>query len=238
MNLIISIPEDVECLLKSGQEVNFNTPFLENKIITEISIPVSQRLKIAPDKIFNYLKKFVGDTFEKNEVIAEKKSLIKNNKVITEFKGKIKEINHTNGEIVVTTLTAHEGNIKASFIGEVIEIDKKQLKVKVKEGHEFSIKSCTNDFGGEAFYLPDIDKPIVEQQMDNKILITEEVSSYLESKTEALGAKGFVTLKNFTSESNLNKTQLKNTEDLKKIFHLNLPYCLITKEYSKIYFYR
>lgn len=238
MSIIITIPEDTKCLLKSGQAVDFLTPFLENKVISDIAIPVAKKLNIASDKIFNYLIKFVGDSVEKNDIIAEKKSLLGNTSIVSETKGIIKEINHNSGEMVISTSIAQKGHISAYFKGEVIDIEKKQLKLKAQEVREFTCKQTASDFGGETFYLQDTSKSIFAPQMSNKIMITESITPYLLTKAEALGIKGFISLKNPPQDSNLAKVQIKNIDDFKKIFHLNLPYCLINKQYSKIYFYR
>ncbi|OGK26237.1 hypothetical protein A3C28_03535 [Candidatus Roizmanbacteria bacterium RIFCSPHIGHO2_02_FULL_39_9] len=57
------------------------------------------------------------------------------------------------------------------------------------------------------------------------------------SKAEALGIKGMITFKDFQEKPAIHLALLKNTADLAKIFSLSLPYCVITKESSKIYFY-
>lgn len=238
MNISVSIPDEVKCLINPSQTVDFSTPFLENKVISQLAIPVAIKLNIPSDKIFNYLKKFAGDTVEKGEILAEKKGLISNSTVISGSKGTLKEINHNTGEIIISTLTSKSGHITAFFKGEAVEIDKNQLILKVKDSHEFSLKQTNSEFGGETFYLKDPSKPIFAPQMLNKIMVCEIITPYLLTKTEALGIKGFITLRSISPDSNLAKAQIKNIEDFKKVFHLNLPYCLINKQYSKIYFYR
>ncbi|OGK23811.1 hypothetical protein A2954_02980 [Candidatus Roizmanbacteria bacterium RIFCSPLOWO2_01_FULL_37_12] len=238
MYLTVTIPEDTKCLLKLGQIVDFNSPFLENKIISDISIPVANKLHIPSDKIFNYLKKFVGDAIDSGEVFAEKKSVINNYKVVSDSKGIIKEINHQTGEVTISTSISRSGYIKSYFKGEVVELEKKYLKVKTAEIREFNLKQATSDFGGETIYLKDSTKPIFATQSSNKIMVTESVTSYLQAKAEALGIKGFVTLKNPPQVSNLANALIKIIDDFKMILHLNLPYCLINKQFSKIYFYK
>lgn len=238
MNLIVTIPDNLKCLLKPGQIVDFDTPFLENNLLSEVTIQVAKKLHIPPDKIFNYLKKFVGDPIEKNEVIADKKGLIINYSVISDSKGIIKEINHQTGEIIISTYGKESSQINAYFKGEVVEVEKKQLKLKAQDIHEFSLKQTTSDFGGETLYLKDSSIPIFATQSLNKIMVSETITSYLLVKAEALGINGFVSLKNPPQDSSKVKAQIKNIDDFKKIFHLNLPYCLINKQYSKIYFYK
>ncbi len=238
MILTITIPDEIKCLLKIGQKVDFNTPFLENKIISEQTISISNKLHILPSKIFKYLKKFVGDHIQKGDVIAEKKGLININVVVSEYAGVIKEIDHYDGSIVISALTAKDSQTKAFFKGEVEAIEKSKLKLKVVEAQEFKLKLATENFGGQAFYFVDPNKAIFAPQTSNKIMVSEIISSYLKAKSEALGIEGFVSLKNPPPESNLPKAQIKNIEDFKKILYLNFPYCLIDKQYCKIYFYR
>ena len=238
MILTISIPDSIKCLLKPGQTVDFNSPFLENKITSEEKIAIAKKLHIPYDRIFKYLKKFVGDPINKDEVIAEKKGLIKTYTILSEYTGIVKEINHYDGNVVIASSNPQSTQVKAFFKGEVIEIEKNQLKLKVEESKEFNLKLASNDFGGQTFYLKDSSKPISAPQTSNKIMVIESITSYLKTKAEALGIKGFVTLKNPPQDSNLPKAQIKNIEDFKKIFHLNYPYCLIDKQYSKIYFYK
>ena len=239
MILTISIPSDGKCLLKPGQIVDFDTDFLENKLNSEITINVSKKLGIASDKIFNYLKKFVGDPIKRGEIIAEKKGLISNLTVESNYTGFIKEINHYDGNVIISSSGGQQTNkIKAFFKGEVVDLNKNQLKIKVGHLQEFNIKLVTDNFGGQTFYLKDATKPIFSLQTSNKIMVIESITAYLKTKAEALGIKGFVTLKTPPQESNLPKAQIKNIEDFKKVLHLNFPYCLVDKQYSKIYFYR
>lgn len=238
MFLIITIPDEIKCLLKTGQKVDFNTPFFENKVVREETVTISDKLGIPQDKIFKYLKKFVGDRLEKGDVIAEKRGLISIDVVVSEYAGIVKEINHYDGSIVISTLTAKDSETKAFFKGEVEKIEKSKLKLKVQEVEEFRLKQATENFGGQVFYFIDPQKSIFATQTSNKIIVSEIISSYLKVKLEALGIKGFVSLKNPPPDSNLPKAQIKNSEDFNKILHLNFPHCLIDKQYSKIYFYR
>ena len=170
MILTISIPIGGKCLLKPEQNVDFDSDFLENEATSEITINVSKKLGIASDKIFHYLKKFVGDPVKKGEVIAEKTGLISNLTVESNFQGFIKEINHYDGNIIISTPAGEQINkIKAFFKGEVVELNNNQLKIKVGHLQEFNLKLVTDNFGGQTFYLKDPTKPIVALQTSTKI---------------------------------------------------------------------
>jgi len=238
MIITISIPDDVKCLLKSGQKVDLGSPFLENNERDEITVDVSKKLRIHSDKIFKYLKKFVGDPVNKGEILAEKKGIINTLTLTSQYTGLIKEVNHYEGNIIISTSKPQGNQTKAFFKGEVVELVKNQLRIKVEEAHEFNLKQASENFGGQTIYLKDSSKPISAPQISNTIMVIESINAYLKTKSEALGISGFITLKNPPQDSNLPKAQIKTIEDFKKILHLNLPYCIIDKQYSKIYFYR
>lgn len=239
MTLAISLPEDYHLLVKTGQTVDFDTPFAEKKTVSEIHISVSTKLDIPPVKIFNYLKKFVGDDVKKNEILAVKKSFFSTKKVISDNQGKIKEVDHNTGEIVITT-AGNKKNIILSWIkGEITDIKKNRVSIKVKESREFPLRKTTGDFGQEVFYLKNKDfQPSFTQELSGKILFGESLTSYLQSKTEALGINGYVTLATLPEESELPYAYLKSTDDVNQIFSLNFPYCLVDSKSSKITFYR
>jgi len=60
MLIIIPLSISDHCLLKEGQTVDFDTPFLQKRIEEEVNISISKNLNVPPQKIFHYLKKFVG----------------------------------------------------------------------------------------------------------------------------------------------------------------------------------
>ncbi|MDO8741813.1 MAG: hypothetical protein Q7J11_01565, partial [Candidatus Roizmanbacteria bacterium] len=99
--MLISVPISTadHCLLKEGQQVDFDTPFLEKKVEEEINISIAKNLGVSPQKIFHYLKKFVGESIEKNETIAINKGIFTSKKIVSKYAGQIKEINHSDGSI-------------------------------------------------------------------------------------------------------------------------------------------
>ena len=101
MTIELKIPFSVHLLVKEDQLVDFKTPFFEFKTKKDINISVAKKLSIKPDKIFRYLKKLVGETIEKGEIIAEKKTFLSSKKIVSSHSGLIKEINHDLGEITL-----------------------------------------------------------------------------------------------------------------------------------------
>jgi hypothetical protein len=238
MQISVTTAPLLKCLLKIGQRVDFNTPYLEKKTATAAQIPVAKKLGISPTHIFRYLKKFVGETIKKGEVLAIKKSLIASTKVVSEQAGVIAEIDHQEGTVTISSIKEKTDSITAFFKGEVLAIKKEEILLQVEKGESFSIKTATWDFGGETFYLPSLSSTLSTSQLANKILVSDTLSSYLQSKVEALGALGFVLLTKPTQPSDFPFAQIKNIDDFKKIKELHFPYCLISKTRSTIYFYQ
>ncbi|OGK19049.1 hypothetical protein A2866_00390 [Candidatus Roizmanbacteria bacterium RIFCSPHIGHO2_01_FULL_39_8] len=237
MIISIPIPDDSACILKKNQSVDFQTPYIERKTHTDSSIAVSTELGIKPDAIFRYLKKFVGDQINKGDVLAEKKVLLGYRKITSEFSGTIKEINHYQGEIVLSITEDTKEKALSYFRGEVEEVTRHHIKLSVKSAKEYELKRASANFGGEAVYVKNQSTNLNAENTADKILVIESLSSYMASKAEALGIKGMITFKDFQEKPAIHLALLKNTADLAKIFSLSLPYCVITKESSKIYFY-
>lgn len=238
MQLIISIPKDSTCLLKLGQKVDFDKPFFESKKSKDVMIPVSKKLGVNSTKIFNHLKKFVGDSITKGELIAQKKGFLGDKSVVSEHDGFIREVNHNDGSLLITAYSSTESQSKTYFKGEVVDVKKDQLILEVGDAKEFIVKNANDNFGGEMLYMKSVDQPMSALELTNKIIFTEALTPYLRTKSEALGVKGFVSLKN-PPESGINfHAQLKHSEDFSKIMNSGFPYCVVDKQYSKIFVYR
>ena len=52
--MLITIPLSISdhCLLKEGQDVDFDTPFLQKKVEQEINISIAKNLSVPPEKFF------------------------------------------------------------------------------------------------------------------------------------------------------------------------------------------
>lgn len=235
MLIIISIPEDAKCLLKAGQNVDFDTPFLEYKTAIEVDINISKKIGIEPNKIFNFLKKFVGEKVCKGEILAVKKGLFATNKVICDQDGVIKEINHYEGTLIIKVFKDNKNINLAYFKGDITDINKNEVILKVKDGEEINLKKVSADFGGETFYY--INDNLNTHDVADKIVICKEINSYAQSKSEALGARALITLIKPNDLSNIPQAQVKEIEDFNKIIQHKNPYCLVNKKSSKLYLY-
>lgn len=237
--MLITVSPSVSdhCLLKEGQVVDFETPFLQKKIEQEINISISKNLNVPPEKIFHYLKKFVGESIEKNEIIALNKGIFTTKKIVSKYSGLIKEINHSDGSITILSKTEAENTINSCFKGKVRNIKKNELSIEVGKGEQFPAKNISQNFGGKTFYL-DENPDFNSENLFNSIVVCENITSYYKAKAEALGCQGFLSLNKLTEESSAPFAQLKNINDYKKIVKSKFTYCTILSNSSNIYFYQ
>lgn len=239
MLITISIRDSRDVLIKPGQKVDFNTPLFQDETIKEIIIPIAKKLNVPSAKIFRYLQKFVGDKVEKGEILATKKTLLSTNRITSESSGVIQEIDHTQGTIIVKSSQKNNKTHSSYFKGEVTDVKKTTLTIKVTEGKEYPLKMVSNNFGGRAFYLEKQSlSDLREDQVSRHVLISDSLSPYLQSKTEALDIKGYIVLRNPPQESTLPIAQIKNIDDFAEALKVHYEYCLIEKNSDKIYFYR
>lgn len=239
MDIFISFSGDDKCILTKGQSVDFTTPFLAKKAVQDVKISISRKLQIAPDKIFKYLKKFVGDDVKKGELLAEKKSFLSTKKVKSEVAGRVKEINHFEGNLVISQIESELQQVPAYFKGEVSEILNNGIKLKAKDVKSFELKSATKTIGGECIYIKGRGSTSgvnVDFSAD-KILVIGSISPYLQRKAEALGIKALITSKSNSIDPHVPQAQIENDLDFSKILDLSLPYCFVDKQSSRIYFY-
>src|SRR3989339_1926916 len=137
--MLISIPISVfdRCLLEEGLLVDFNTPFLEKKVEEEIYISVAKNLDVPPQKIFHYLKKFVGESIEKNEILAVSKGIFTTKRITSKYSGLIKDIDHSNGSITILSRTEAENTINSFLKGKVNKVKKNELTIELNKCEQF-----------------------------------------------------------------------------------------------------
>jgi hypothetical protein len=239
--MILTIPllYQGKILIKAGQKVDFDVPLYEEKKAEEVKIHLSQRLEISPNKIFDYLKKFVGEQVKKGDLLAVKKSFFEDKKILSEIDGLLKEINHNEGYILIDSAIKKEKTRHCFFKGEVRSVEKNQIKLNVNQLKDYRIKESAgigDDLGGRTFYLKEKQESFTEEEVDGRIIVGAELSSYQTTKLEALGARAFATLHHINHAS-IPSVIFKNIEDSKSAFNNQLPYCIIDGREGKIFFY-
>jgi len=130
MQIIVPLTDTDHCILKEGQDVDFETPFLQKKTEEEVNISIAKNLNVSPEKIFHFLKKFVGETIEKDETIALNKGIFTTKKIVSKYSGLIKEINHSDGSITILSKSETENTINSYFKGKVNRIKKMNYQLR------------------------------------------------------------------------------------------------------------
>lgn len=239
MTINLSIPANAKLLVKSGQEVDFKTPFIKRSLKKSIKIKIADELGIQPAKIFLHLTKVVGDSINKGELLASKKTFWGEKKYFSDFEGLVKEVNHEDGSIIVDIESEEERTKKSYFKGEIGEIRKGEFELKVKKAKDFSLKEASNDFGGEVTHVAqDSLANLDPDKIENKIIVGSDLRSFDQTRLEVMGATGFVALQLLAPKISVPYARIKNPADWDEIKKIELPYCVIDNKNNIIYFYQ
>lgn len=237
MHVTISLPEGSECLLTKGQDVDFTTPFLKAHNAVEMTIPIGKKLKIDGTKIFKYLKKFVGEKVQKNEVIATRKSFFLSHTIVSEHDGVIKEIDHTQGVVVIKTTSDEMTDRTSYFTGEITEVDKHEVVLKTKKGSSFKTSRSSENFGGEVWYGTEAAlSSVTTEDVENRVVVVDSLTPYDQAKLEAMGIRGYITVEPLREYTYLPNARLKE-DDVAAARKEKHTYCVIDTPSSTIYFY-
>lgn len=244
MLITISNPYKKNLLIKAGQKVDFDTPLANINSREQIKIFIAQKLGIAPKKIFAYLKKFVGDSIKKDEILAQKKTLLTQHTYKSQCDGIIKEVNHEEGIVIIDSISSKESIVHCFFKGEIVKTDMNTIELKVKNGTDFLLKQIVlpegiyaMELGGSIVCVEKIDSTVNEECIQNKFVVIPQISSYEQAKIEALGAFGFITAHRLKEASYIPSALLKNASDIKAMQEHAYSNCIINRKESKIYVY-
>ncbi len=238
MEISIVVSYSGELMIKAGDVVDFNTTLVRRKVQEPVKLPVATSLGIEPGKIFLHLTRVVGDRIGKGDAIASRKGLFSTKSYRSEFTGVIREIDHTDGTIVIDVDSARDENIRCYFKGEITSVKKNVVTLKVKNSKDFPLKFAEEDFGGQMLNVKNEAgaADLNEDQIKDKVVVIERLTEYEQRKIEALGATGFVSL-HMLSDTIAPTATTKTIADWKDIAKSDLPYCIIDKKTSTIYLY-
>jgi hypothetical protein len=240
MIIDLATPNEANVLVKAGDKVDLETKILTIAKKALIRINVAKKLNIAPEKIFQSLKKFVDDEIKKGDKLAYKKTLFSNKYVFSDYDGILKEINHQTGEVIIE-VDDPKTQIKKDFFsplkGIVVAVEKNFVKIKIKNGEFIELKQKASEIFGAKIFILENTEQLTADSIEKKIIITEEISNLSQAKCEALGAFGFLTIKKLPNPTDLVNFQFKNLDDWNKIKKTNFAYCFIEKNSSKMIFY-
>jgi len=237
MKIPVKIPKDAVLLIKTGQTVDFTTPFhrLKGKKITRI--PLAEILGFKPEKIFIVLKKGVGDTVKKGDLMAEHQAMFSTRQYLSAVNGIIKEIDHNLGSVTLE-LDSDDAKVTMCFFnGEVDTVMEDYIEVKVKRSHKFDTNETKNYLGGAVYYINEINKPLTEDNISHKCIFGVSINPLDQTKIETLGARAFITHTKNSQNISLEQIILQNSDDFEQIQKEKYPFCIMGVDKKSIYFY-
>jgi len=235
----ISLPEGARIVVKKGDQVDFQTPLLEEDNDQTIKVAVAQEIGVPADKIFNYLAKFVGEEVKKGEILAVKRNFFSEKKCLAEQAGTVREVNHQDGSLLIKLATNRKKHRLSFFKGLIKKVTNNILEVEIADGLSFPLRTANRLFGGPLFHLKETkkNKTLAKEDIENKIIVAQKLDAYSLVKFSTLGAKGYV-LENKTGlDPDLNYGLIKKVDDLHKIFVYNRKYCLILNDKKELIIY-
>ncbi len=193
MLITISLPKNAELLVEKGQKIIRHDPLYRMDKGRDYIIDIGQRLSISPKEIFNCMIKMVGEKVQKNEIIAQKKTVFSTKKVHADSEGIIQKIDHLTGHITLHIDKDENHIVQSFFTGVIQEKENNRLKIYLDKGHRIQLVDATHDCGGKIFYYTDesLYFTINEESIKNKMVVIEYLSPHIQIKCEALGASGF-----------------------------------------------
>ena len=190
-----------------GDVLTFDTKIAEVAHTPSISenIPIAEILRFKPSKIFKHLKKNIGDKIYKGDILATKDGIFSTKKYIADSDGMLTGINHHIGEITLekSTYDSNISSICALVDGSVASIDQKSLEIKVGKTIVINIKQPLNvRFGGKVVITDNSQAILLSlPQVEDNIIVAQELSEYILSKLEALGARFIITSRSLSKVS-------------------------------------
>jgi len=237
MNIFLSVPQNGKILVKAGEKVDFKTKLFEVKNRKIVKIDLKKEFDISPQDIFSYLKKFIDEKIKKGDILALKKGLFFTKKIKSQWDGVLKEIDHNQGVLIIET--EENDDKKNTFFspvfGEVAKIEKEGIKIKIEKKEEIEIKEEAKEIFGAKIFILENENEINFENVENRLIIAKELNSIFQTKLEALGIKGFLTIKKLPQSTTLPTFQFKDLNDIKKI--KKNWYCFINKNSTKMIFY-
>lgn len=236
MKVPVKIPQHAEMLIEAGQRVDFSTPLLKRKGRKNVEIPLAQIMSFAPDKIFLKLKKTIGDTIQQGDLLAEDKSMFSSKRYFSQIYGVLKEINHAAGSLIIEQDGGEASMERCFFTGEIDAIYDGYLDLKVKNAHKFETADPVEYIGAEVFYTTPESGMFVEEDINGKCIVTNELNPMDHSKIEALGARGIISVRKIPSFS-LTQIILHKPDDFDTILSKRYPFVIVGPEENTLYFY-
>jgi hypothetical protein len=169
----------------------------KEKGIEEV-IHVFQILHVAPKKIAKTLRKNLGDSVSKGDVLAVKKGRLRlgTKKIISEFSGTIVKIDEEKGDVLI-----HTGSGDRNLITVISPVDgivdfcnNDKIVIKTEKQTVVAKRAGGEEVRGELFLIADedIDFSKITAEVSKKIVLGKNFAKGSIFKVFALGALGIV----------------------------------------------
>lgn len=220
--IVVSLQQGWECVVKKGDEIGFDSPLARLPTTQKDPhiIPIATLLSFKPANIFKHIKKNLGDTVYKGDVVAVKDSVFSTKKYIAEVEGVLREVNHHTGEITIDENLSASGSsqILAMIKGKVTEVAEDKVMVSVDKSLALPILTETTDRFGAGVIITDDTHAILLTlpEVRSNVVVSQRFSDYILSKLEALGVSHVVSAQALT-QTFANATQLENPDDYSRI---------------------
>lgn len=238
MTITLTLPKEAELKVKAGDKIEIGDALYSVYSSELVTIDIATKLHIQPDSIFHHLNKIIGEEIKKDDILAQRKGKLFSHKVVSEYQGTLKEIDHHKGTIILNTFNESQQEFSASFQGTVDSIENNHLKVSVKNGTEIPLKDVTMDGSGDLYLFHDeaLFFSATEEEIDKSVIVIEEIKTHIQAKCEALGCNGFLYLKGDIT-SDLPTARFKTEEDYNKIISSKKKHIIFSMEDKKAIVY-
>lgn len=206
-NISILLPPDSTIVTHVGDVVTFDTEVARSSQKPTVSqtIQIAESLKFKPGKIFKHLKKNIGDKVYKGDVVATKDAVFATKKYIADADGVLISVNHHSGEIVIEHTSDEEkkSSLLAMLEGTVSAIEKDKIVFKTSKTLSIELAEAPKDrIGGKVVITDNTNAmQLTMPQISGNIIVSSDVSDYVLSKFEALGASFIIVTKQFSNIS-------------------------------------
>ncbi|MFH1186956.1 MAG: hypothetical protein V1697_02145 [Candidatus Levyibacteriota bacterium] len=193
-SLPISLPDGFSIKTSVGSDVKTGDILAEKKSSKDVIVPLAEKFEISPKKVFDVLKKGLGDKISKGELLAEKKGIFGKKTAVSQFEGTILRLEEKTGRLHISSSEKGETEVlKSPIDGKITFCDNTKVVIETEKEAVFAVKSFGKETKGELIYLnnennekikfEDIDKKVCK-----KIILAKSFERAAFSKVFGLGA--------------------------------------------------
>lgn len=189
--------------------------------VRDVEIDLAKILNIKPKDIFKYLKKKPSDTLYKNEILAEKKSILNTVSVKSPIKGKLNQVDLNRGVVLISHFEGKDSKLTSPVDCKVKTIGRDFIEIEIKADKINGIEGYGIEVTGELLNIDKYYNSVLEigSDVEEKIVLINDAPSDIMAKLDTLGAIGIIAEK-LSAEYNfphitVNSGEFKGLSELK-----------------------